>query len=76
MGKPSPKEGESMTKLPAKGIDISEFNGQVDLAAMKDQIDFVIIRCGYGGDYPNQDDSQFEANVTQCQALGIRYGPE
>lgn len=63
-----------MTKLPAKGIDISEFNGQVDLAAMKDQIDFVIIRCGYGGDYSNQDDSQFEANVTQCQALGIPWG--
>ena len=49
-----------MATLLKKGIDISEFNGDVELAALKGQVEFVIIRCGYGGDYPNQDDTRFE----------------
>lgn len=60
--------------LPKKGIDISEFNGDVDIQALKGQVEFVIIRCGYGSDYPNQDDSQFENNVRKCQAAGIPGG--
>ncbi len=64
----------TVARLPAKGIDISEFNGDVDLEAIKGQIDFVIIRCGYGGDYPGQDDAQFENNVRKCQAAGIPWG--
>ena len=60
--------------LPKKGIDISEFNGDVDIQALKGQVAFVIIRCGYGSDYPNQDDSQFENNVRKCQAAGIPWG--
>lgn len=58
----------------ATGIDISEFNGNVDIAALKGQIDFVIIRCGYGSDYTNQDDTEYEANVSKCEAAGIPYG--
>ncbi len=58
----------------ASGIDISEFNGDVDIAAIRDRIDFVIIRCGYGSDYPDQDDTQYEANVRKCEAAGIPYG--
>ena len=60
--------------LPRKGIDISEFNGDVDIQALKGQVEFVIIRCGYGSDYPNQDDAQFENNVRKCQAAGIPWG--
>ena len=60
--------------LPKRGIDISEFNGSVDIAALQGQVDFVIIRCGYGSDYANQDDPQFEANVKKCQAAGIPWG--
>lgn len=63
-----------MAEFPKRGIDISEFNGNVDIAALKGQVEFVIIRCGYGGDYPNQDDSQFEANVKKCQEAGIPWG--
>ena len=58
----------------ATGIDISEFNGNVDIAALKGQIDFVIIRCGYGSDYTDQDDTEYEANVSKCEAAGIPYG--
>ncbi len=63
-----------MATLPVTGIDISEFNGNVDIAALKGQIGFVIIRCGYGSDYTNQDDSQYETNVRKCEAAGIPYG--
>lgn len=58
----------------ANGIDISEFNGDVDIAALKGKVDFIIIRCGYGGDYANQDDSQYQANVRKCQQAGIPFG--
>ncbi len=63
-----------MASLPTRGIDISEFNGDVNLAALKGQIDFVIIRCGYGGNYTNQDDTEYETNVRKCVAAGIPYG--
>lgn len=63
-----------MPKVLATGIDISEFNGDVDIAAMKGKVDFIIIRCGYGGDYEIQDDSQYFANVRKCQQAGIPFG--
>ena len=63
-----------MADLPKRGIDISEFNGNVDIQALKGPVEFVIIRCGYGSDYQNQDDSQFEANVRKCQAAGMPWG--
>ena len=63
-----------MAGVLAKGIDVSEFNGPVDFAALKGKIDFAILRCGYGSDYVNQDDKEFEENVRKCQAAGIPYG--
>lgn len=63
-----------MADYRAKGIDISQFNGDVDIKGLKGQVDFIIIRCGYGGDYTNQDDTQYRANVRKCEAAGIPYG--
>jgi len=63
-----------MAEVLATGIDISEFNGDVDIAGLKGQIDFVIIRCGYGSNYENQDDTEYEANVRKCEEAGIPYG--
>lgn len=63
-----------MREILATGIDISEFNGDVDIAALKGQIDFALIRCGYGSNYENQDDTEFEANVRKCEAAGVPYG--
>ncbi len=56
------------------GIDISEWNGDVSLYSIRKEIDFVIIRCGYGGNYTDQDDAQFVNNVKKCENLGIPYG--
>lgn len=59
-----------------KGVDVSKHNGNVDWQAVKNAGygDFAIIRAGYGGDYSNQDDPQFERNVNECERLGIPYG--
>ena len=63
-----------MEKALAEGIDISEFNGDVNIAAMKGKIDFVIIRCGFGEDYSYQDDARYWENVRKCQAAGMPFG--
>ncbi len=56
------------------GIDISEFNGALDLSGMKGEIDFLLLRAGYGGDYPGQDDDRFRDFVRQCGELGLPWG--
>lgn len=63
-----------MADYTATGIDISQFNGNVDIAALRGVIDFVIIRCGYGSDYASQDDICYQANVAKCEAAGMPYG--
>ena len=62
-----------------KGIDVSEFNGVIDWAAVKasGRVDFAIIRSGLGwtdGDLALRRDKQFEANIKGCEANGIPYG--
>lgn len=54
-----------------KGIDVSEHQGKIDWEKVKPNIDFAIIRAGYG---KNNIDSQFTRNVTECQRLGIPFG--
>lgn len=58
------------------GIDVSECNGVIDWKKVKDEgrVRFAIIRCGYGSDYTNQDDTQFENNIRGCQENHIPYG--
>ena len=56
-----------------KGIDVSKHNGKLTDADIKD-VDFVIIRCGFGSDFKWQDDNQFENNVALCEKLGKPYG--
>ena len=57
-----------------RGVDISEHNGPVDFGALKDKIDFAVLRCGYGGDYDYQDDERFSENAAACAKAGIPYG--
>jgi GH25 family lysozyme M1 (1,4-beta-N-acetylmuramidase) len=54
------------------GIDISSHQGDIDLEALQDQIDFVIIRVGYGT--RGTIDTQFERNADLCEQLGIPMG--
>lgn len=60
-----------MSKL---GIDVSDNNGVLDWDALRSQIDFAIIRLGYGSDIEYQDDRQAIRNMEECERLGIPYG--
>ena len=46
-----------------KGIDVSSHQGNIDWGMVKSQIDFAIIRLGYGDNVERQDDSYFIKNV-------------
>lgn len=57
-----------------KAVDISYHNGVIDFERLKNAVDYVIIRCGYGQDMTSQDDKQWNRNVRECERLGIPYG--
>ena len=58
-----------------KGVDISEWNGEVDFAAVKAAgAEFVIIRTGYGKDFPGQQDNCFERSVKEAEKHGLSWG--
>ena len=60
---------------PVRGVDVSEFNGDLDVPALKrGGVEFVIIRCGYGNDTESQDDVQYLNNVKKCEQAGMPYG--
>ena len=55
-----------------RGIDISAHQGNINLEALKSQIDFVIIRVGYG--VSGTIDNKFKRNADLCKELGIPVG--
>ena len=57
-----------------KIIDVSTHQGKIDWEKVKPHIDGAILRCGYGSDYPDQDDEQFKRNADECTRLGIPFG--
>lgn len=62
------------TDITAKGIDVSEWQGKIDWDAVAaDNIDFAIIRAGYG-QYESQTDSFFVQNYTNAKAAGLDVG--
>lgn len=61
--------------MAVKGVDISENNPEVDFAQLKAAgIEFVLLRCGYGSDYRNQDDEKFLGYVEKAQKEELPYG--
>lgn len=60
---------------PVKGVDISEFNGDVDMDVLKENsVEFVMIRLGYGSDLESQDDKYYTQNIKKCEEAGMPYG--
>ena len=58
-----------------KGIDVSEFQGNIDWNKVKaDGVEFAILRVGFGMDVTSQDDKYIERNISECERLGIPYG--
>ena len=60
----------------AKGIDVSTFQGKIDWDQVKGsgKGEFAMLRMGYGNDLPEQDDVQFERNVSECDRVGMPWG--
>ena len=55
--------------MSTKGIDVSEFQGDIDFAKVKkDGVEFVIPRCGYGF---STTDPKFTRNVAQAKKNGV-----
>lgn len=57
-----------------KGIDVSSYQGDINWTLVKENIDFAIIRLGFGDDYLNQDDTKFLNNVNSCIQNNIPFG--
>lgn len=56
-----------------KGIDVSVHNNIIDWAKVKSQIDFAILRIGYGDNVSNQDDKRFYQNLKGCVENNIPF---
>ncbi len=55
-----------------KGIDVSQYQGDMDWAAVKNQgISFAFIRIGHGS---HKMDPYFKQNITNANAVGIKTG--
>lgn len=63
-----------VNKGKAKGIDVSVWQGKIDWDKVgKSDVDFAIIRAGYG-DLASQKDKYFEANMEGAEKAGIDRG--
>jgi GH25 family lysozyme M1 (1,4-beta-N-acetylmuramidase) len=71
-----PTEPTTPPKTEWKGIDVSHHQGVIDWEKLsKDpDVEFVMIRAGYGKDVPQQIDKQFESNLAGAKKYGIPYG--
>ena len=62
-------------KAICKGIDVSYHNGTIDWKRVKQsEVEYAIIRCGYGTNDKSQDDKKWEENVKGCIDNNIPYG--
>ncbi|EKC49594.1 Glycoside hydrolase, family 25, partial [human gut metagenome] len=58
-----------------KGIDVSYHNGTINWKKVAaSDVDYAIIRCGYGDNIKSQDDKKWAENVAGCEKNNIPYG--
>ena len=70
---PSPP-GSPESNVVAQGIDVSEWQGNINWKAVKSAgIDYAIIRAGYGK-YDFQKDAKFDENMKKAQEVGVDRG--
>ena len=58
----------------ARGIDVSKYQGTIDWATVKANIDYALIRVGFGGNATSQDDPYFAANLAGVKEHNIPFG--
>ena len=62
-------------KAICKGIDVSYHNDKIDWKKVKQsEVEYAIVRCGYGSNTNSQDDKRWEENVKGCVDNDIPYG--
>ena len=67
--------GQAAERTPtAHGIDVSHHQGAIDWELVATQIDFAIVRIGYGANLTTQDDRYWKANADACTRLKIPFG--
>ena len=67
-------KGKVISGATMKGIDVSKWNGNIDWKKVsKTDVDFAIIRCGYGDNITSQDDKYWEKNVAGCIKYKIPF---
>ena len=66
-------KGETIMSTQLKGVDLSKHNETVDFATLSKNVDFAIIRAGYGK-LASQKDVKFEEFYAGCKKYGIPVG--
>ena len=61
-------------ELVYNGIDISYWQEEPDWELLKDSVDYIIVRCGFGSNQEKHDDKRWYANADGCVENGIPYG--
>ena len=57
-----------ISKLGRLKLENSAINANKDNVKKSGEVNFAIIRCGYGSDIVEQDDTKFEKNVSECES--------
>ena len=70
------ENGDILLNASGIGVDVSQWQGKIDWETIKrnQEIDFVIIRCGFGGNDASYDDIYWKYNADECTRLGIPFG--
>jgi GH25 family lysozyme M1 (1,4-beta-N-acetylmuramidase) len=67
--------GKVVKNATMKGIDVSHHNGNINWKKVAaSDIDYAIIRCGYGTNTKKQDDQKWKRNIAGCEKYKIPYG--
>ncbi|MEG1426442.1 MAG: GH25 family lysozyme [Oscillospiraceae bacterium] len=56
------------------GPSISEYDGNINFGKIKETNNFVMLRCGFGGNLKEQDDNMYVVNARKCERLKLPYG--
>ncbi len=67
-------KGEVIKGATMKGVDVSRWQGNINWKKVaKTDVDFAIIRCGFGDNITSQDDAYWEKNVQGCIQNNIPF---
>ena len=67
-------EQNNNSELRLKGIDISYHNGEINFSKVKTQVDFIIMRSGYGTKTANSKEVKFDIYYEEAKKHNIPIG--